>query len=329
MQKTECKPIWQGDTPLSKVKAGERYAVTNLDPTVVSTMGKLGIIPGAELKVESIAPFHGPIMVKVGSALYAVDAGMAEHITVKGEIEATIALLGNPNSGKSTIFRALTGLDIETANYAGTTVEVNRAVTEHHGRHLVVMDLPGTYSLGGDAPEEIVVREALQGRAPDALMVVLDALNLARNLFLLLQIIEWGYPVSVALNFSDLARKRHLVTDEGKLSEILGIPVIKTTATTGDGLDELMHTLDCPGYGNAPKYSPELEEWINSLVSKGFTRTVIMAALDGDALDPEAERVVNEEGDRFLTRFGERPEHRLVRERHGSAGMIASQIQTG
>lgn len=327
MAKTACQPIWQGTTLLSQMKPGERCHVLQVDPTIIQSLGNLGIVQDALIKIESVAPFHGPMMIKVGNSQYSLDASMAEKVTVKREIEATIALLGNPNSGKSTIFQALTGLDIETANYAGTTVEVDRAITEHHGRHLALLDLPGTYSLGGESPEEVAVLEALQTQTPDALIVVLDSLNLARNLFLLLQIIEWGFPLSVALNFADLARRRHFSIDEAKLSEILGIPVIKTTATTGKGLDELMHTLDCPGHGLSPQYSNELEEWLQEVSKGGISREAIMKALDGIPNNPEVAQKVATEGDRFFSRYGERPEHRLLRERHGLAGMIASQVQ--
>src|SRR5487761_1897255 len=121
----------------------------------------------------------------------------------------TLALVGNPNAGKTTLFNALTGLRAKTANFAGTTVErkVGRLHLDH--RQIVIVDLPGLYSLDSQSPDEKLASDALQGKlghtAPDAVLVVVDATNLERNLFLTSQILELKGPVIVALNMMDMA----------------------------------------------------------------------------------------------------------------------------
>jgi ferrous iron transport protein B len=325
--------------PLTRLKSGETAMVSKFateDPKKISSLSALGIVAGAEIKLESVAPFNGPLMLRVGHALYAIEAALSRQILVKREVEATVALIGNPNCGKSTMFQALTGLDIETANYAGTTIEVHRAITEHHGNHLELIDLPGIYSIGGANEDEKVTRKALIDANPDATIVALDSLNLARNLFLLLQVIELGYPVAVALNFADLAKRLHLHTDEKNLSEILGVPVVSTIATTGKGLDELMHSLECRQRGVSPRYSATIEALfaeVGSLLQDTDLppRAAAITVLECEGvleIDPDVAKKIEEIGQAFLEKHGERPEHRIARERHGLAGILASQVQT-
>src|SRR3954466_7055198 len=144
----------------------------------------------------------------------------------------TIALAGNPNSGKTTIFNALTGLRQKVANYPGVTVEKKTGKCKLPDESIAnVIDLPGTYSLVSRSPDEHVAMEVLRGLradtpAPDAVIVVVDASNLQRNLYLVSQLIELGRPMIVALNMMDVAERRgHPISPEG-LSNALGVPVI-------------------------------------------------------------------------------------------------------
>jgi ferrous iron transport protein B len=151
-----------------------------------------------------------------------------------------IALAGNPNSGKTTLFNGLTGLRAQTANYPGTTVE--RRIG--HFGEIEVIDLPGLYDLEALSEEERIASAVITGNSPktgkpDVAIVVADALNLSRSLFLTSQIIERKLPVIVALNMMDLAEDAGLKIDAGKLSRELGCPVIPLVARTGRGLDEL------------------------------------------------------------------------------------------
>src|SRR3954464_8672504 len=142
----------------------------------------------------------------------------------------TIALAGNPNSGKTTIFNALTGCRQKVANYPGVTVEKKTGRCKlPDGRWADVIDLPGTYSLISRSPDERVAMEVLRGLrkdtpAPDAVVVVVDASNLQRNLYLVSQLIELGRPMVVALNMMDIARRRGLHLSPEKLSAELGVP---------------------------------------------------------------------------------------------------------
>ncbi len=156
----------------------------------------------------------------------------------------TLALVGNPNAGKTTLFNALTGLRAKTANFAGTTVE-RKVGRMHVGRHqIVVVDLPGLYSLESTSPDEKLASDALTGRlaghpAPDAALVVVDATNLERNLFLASQVLELDRPVIVALNMMDMATRDGIQIDVEKLHDELGCVVIPVSARNNEGIAEL------------------------------------------------------------------------------------------
>jgi ferrous iron transport protein B len=159
----------------------------------------------------------------------------------------TLALVGNPNAGKTTLFNALTGLRAKTANFPGTTVErkVGRLHLDH--KQIVIVDLPGLYSLDSKSPDEKLAADALQGKlehtAPDAALVVVDATNLERNLFLVSQLLDLDCPVIVALNMMDMARRDGIRIDVAKLRAELGCVVIPISARNGTGLDELKSEL--------------------------------------------------------------------------------------
>ncbi|CAA9308992.1 MAG: Ferrous iron transport protein B [uncultured Gemmatimonadetes bacterium] len=156
-----------------------------------------------------------------------------------------VALIGNPNTGKSTLFNALTGMRQRVGNYSGVTVErVEGRYRDAEGRPVTVLDLPGTYSLSAASPDEEIALGVLLGRtpgaeAPDVVVVVLDAQNLERNLFLATQVLELGLPTVVALNQVDAAAAAGLKVDPVELTLELGAPVIATVATRGEGLELL------------------------------------------------------------------------------------------
>lgn len=177
-----------------------------------------------------------------------------------------VALAGNPNSGKTTIFNYLTGQNQKIGNYPGVTVE-KKSGHVFHGRHEIeLVDLPGTYSLSAYSIEEIVSRDFVLNDKPDVIIDVMDSTNLERNLYLLLQFQELGIPVVGALNMSDEADDKGLGIDDEQLSKILGIPLVKTVGTKGIGLKEVLRNVVRVAHGRIDptkrhtNYGVEIEE---------------------------------------------------------------------
>ena len=163
---------------------------------------------------------------------------------------AYVALTGNPNCGKTTLFNALTGLRAKVGNYAGVTVErkEGRLLGAPAGSDIRALDLPGTYSLSPNSLDEQVSRDVLLNRLPDIpppnlIVVVVDASNLQRNLYYATQVIELGHPTIIALNMVDVAESIGHSIDAGKLSELLGVPVLPIVASGGRGVPELRHRI--------------------------------------------------------------------------------------
>ncbi|MFC1961183.1 FeoB small GTPase domain-containing protein, partial [Chloroflexota bacterium] len=152
----------------------------------------------------------------------------------------TIALAGNPNCGKSTIFNALTGAHQHVGNWPGKTVEKKEGLVHIHQHDMALVDLPGTYSLNAFSAEEIIARDFIIQEQPNAVVSVVDSSNLERNLYLFVQLLEMGAPLILALNMADVAERRHIQIDHKKLAERLGdVPVIATIGPKEVGLEAL------------------------------------------------------------------------------------------
>jgi ferrous iron transport protein B len=274
---------------------------------------------------------------------------------IRGRSEYIFALAGNPNVGKSTIFNRITGMGVMTANYPGMTVELNLGTTEMDELSIGIVDLPGTYALGAVSEDQMAARRGvLQGR-PDVVIVILDANNLARNLYLLLQFLDLGVAVVAALNLVDQAEKAGLHIDIDLLAEFLGVPVVPTVGVRGDGLDELMHqALDLAHrkeeYLTIPfSYAADLESRIRKLARRmehklGETpydisnRALAILLLEEDEEFTQALREEGEAGAElaaYSRQIAEEIEREhggkaaliIARERHGIAGSIASSVQ--
>ena len=152
----------------------------------------------------------------------------------------TVALAGNPNSGKTTLFNELTGSRQHVGNYPGVTVEKKEGTYVREGFRLHIVDLPGTYSLTAYSLEEVVARDFLVNHKPEVVINIVDASNLERNLYLAIQFLEMGIPICIALNMIDVAKKRGIKVNAQKLSSLLGVPVTPTIARSGKGKNELM-----------------------------------------------------------------------------------------
>lgn len=210
--------------------------------------------------------------------------------------EKVIALAGNPNTGKSTVFNALTGLSQHTGNWPGKTVLQAQGRFIHKGQQYLLVDLPGTYSLLARSADEEVARDFLCFAAPDAAVVVVDATCLERNLNLALQVMEITSRVVLCLNMIDEAERKRIYIDVEMLSRELGIPVIPTAARDDRGLDELknaVHAVAARTLVPRPRpivYPGAVEEAVSGLEPrlKGIlpdhisSRWVALRLLDGD-----------------------------------------------
>jgi ferrous iron transport protein B len=210
-----------------------------------------------------------------------------------------VALVGNPNCGKTALFNGLTGSHQKVANYAGVTVERKEGrLISGAGKTLRLLDLPGTYSLHPRSPDERVTCDVLAGRAkgekrPDLVICVLDATNLRRNLRLVLAVRRMGLPIVVALNMADLAARRGLKVDAAALSAQLGLPVVRTVAIHKEGLDELRGLLDQPEVWQAAPLPLAGEQQVDDHV----TVKTLLRALH---LDEELPHLPSDRVDRVL-----------------------------
>jgi len=272
----------------------------------------------------------------------------------KGEVQRTIALAGNPNVGKSSFFNRLTGMGVVTANYPGKTVDVNMGITHFNDMMVGVIDLPGTYALEPVSEDQWVARRALLDARPDSVIAVVDATNIARNLYLTLQLLDLGLPVVVALNLMDEAERGGLAVEPAVLAKHLGVPVIPTVAVRGMGVDQAMakaveiaEGVTSAG-GRGPRYGRDVEEQIEALAAFlgamevelpfGLSpRPVAILLLESDEemlrwaeQQPQGSAILAETRSaaaEIAERHGEPAPLRLARERHGLAGQIAQEAQ--
>ncbi|QXM06838.1 ferrous iron transport protein B [Crassaminicella indica] len=184
----------------------------------------------------------------------------------------TIALAGNPNSGKTTLFNALTGARHSVGNWPGVTVEKKEGMLKYKENDIIAVDLPGTYSLSPYSIEEMIARNYIVDEAPDVVVNIVDASNIERNLYLSTQLIELGKPVIIALNMMDVAERRGYRIDEKKLSEALGVPVVPIIATQKKGIEKLLDTALDIVFGkvsynpNQVNYGKDLEKKIEETI---------------------------------------------------------------
>ena len=220
----------------------------------------------------------------------------------------TIALAGNPNAGKTTLFNSLTGLNQKVANYPGVTVERKEGIWDLGDRSATLIDLPGLYSLDATSLDEQIARDVITGKVetvprPDVIVSVVDATNLERNLYLTTQLFEYGVPVVVALTMIDVFEKRKHEIDIGKLSTGLGVPVIAVNAKADRGKSELADKVDELA-GATPKVPHELNggspEGDNARIFARYN-FISNAVQDSVKHNDKREHRVSEKIDRVLT----------------------------
>ncbi len=269
-------------------------------------------------------------------------------------VDFTIALAGNPNVGKSAVFNQLTGIGVICANYPGVTVEFCLGTTSFEGHKVGVIDLPGAYSFGAAAADQMATRRFLFEERPGALIYVLDATNLERNLFMLLQLIDFKIPLVVMLNLVDEAGRRGMTVDADRLGSLLGVPVIPTVATEGRGVSDAFAAAVGVATGDRRlkpiriSYGRDVEADIDALTTTvainldaipyGLparamalllleddkeSREIIAHLKGGPAVMAEADRLAS----KIAQQHGEAAGTRISRERFGLAGVIAESVQ--
>ena len=270
-------------------------------------------------------------LTRTSTGKHSIDANTPALKSDPGDI--VIALAGNPNVGKSTVFNALTGMNQHTGNWTGKTVATACGSFRKNGKNHILVDLPGTYSLFTHSVEEEVARDFILSENADACIVVCDATCLERNLNLVLQIIEITPRTVVCINLMDEAKRKKISVDIRALSRELGVPVIGTSARSGKGLDELIDAVDSViSKKSAPiesvHYGSGIEEALKILTpalseKSSHPRRDAMRILSGEIETPDAAQdeatIANEVIDRFgLT-------HEMIRDKAAIAAVMRAE----
>lgn len=255
---------------LSELKPGEEAVVVKVlgHGAFRKRITEMGFVKGKKVSVIKRAPLQDPVEYEIMGyriSLRNSEAEMVEivsssdfeetnerdlnrlviaeedlkHSAIQKGHEINIALVGNPNSGKTTLFNILSHSHEHVGNYSGVTVDAKKASTDWKGYHLNITDLPGTYSITEYSPEELFVRNHIFNDKPDIVINVIDASNLERNLFLTTQLIDMDIKVVIALNMYDELEEKGIDFDYNSLGKMIGIPMIPTVASKGMGLSEL------------------------------------------------------------------------------------------
>ena len=255
---------------LSEVKHNDTVVISKVlgHGSFRKRISEMGFIRGKEVKMIKKAPFNGPLEFKIlnyNISLRKSEADLIEVVSItefdktsNGNYEGVIdlkinlvdqsertktiniALVGNPNSGKTSLFNYISGSKEKVGNYSGVTVDIKKATFKNKGYTFNFYDLPGTYSLTAYSKEEIYVRKFIYEQTPDIIINVLDATNLERNLFLTTQLIDMDLRVVVALNMFDELEKKNLFFNRDEISKLLGMPFVPTISSKGIGLEKLI-----------------------------------------------------------------------------------------
>lgn len=255
----------------------------------------------------------------------------------------TVALAGNPNSGKTTLFNELTGSSQRVGNWPGVTVDKKEGKLKEH-KDIIIQDLPGIYSLSPYTMEEVVSREYLVDQRPDLIVNLVDGSNLIRNLYLTSQLIELGIPTIIALNMMDIVKSNGDVIDKDNLSKILGCPVVEIVASkkqgTKDLINEIVKSENKLSLPNPLKYSGELEEALEKIsseisgsVDSKLERYLSIKAFENDedmfgniSLSSDKKENINKIREDFETKEDDVAEGIVTTERYEALGEVGEKV---
>jgi ferrous iron transport protein B len=343
---------------LSEAKIGQEITLFRIDGGrgMKKKLAEMGFVPGEKVKrIESSA--NGPVIVVVKGTKIAIGRGMADKIIVretKQKKVIKVALAGNPNSGKTSIFNNLTGSRQHVGNYPGVTVEKKEGIACFGGYTIKITDLPGTYSLTAYSLDEIVTRNFILHENPDLIVNVVDSSALERNLYLTTQIMELGAPLLLAFNMSDIAESVGQHVNDRVFSELIEARVVHTTGNKNKGTNELLQAI-VEAYENKSNskktsisYGRETEEEISKLsdllndkniLNKGYpARWLAIKLLEGDKdiidlvkADPQAHDIIRQaESSRAHIKsiFADETETILADRRYGFINGILHEVIT-
>ena len=259
---------------LSEVKTGDSCVIVKITGhgQFRKRMMEMGFVRGKKITVEQNAPLRDPIKYRIMNYEISLRRSEASLIEVVSEQQAdellkqdvaiisedatrlvntfdrerrniNVALIGNPNCGKTSLFNMASGAKEHVGNYSGVTVGAKEGEMDYKGYKFKIVDLPGTYSLSAYSPEEIYVRRYLHDEAPDVIINVVDASNLERNLYLTTELIDMDRSMIIALNLYDELEKRKVKFDHDAMSRMIGVPMVPTVSKTGRGVDRLFDTI--------------------------------------------------------------------------------------
>jgi len=315
---------------LMELQPGRKAVIKRLEGgrSVLSRLAAMGFTPGADITVIR-ASDHGPLLVSLRGSRVAVGRGEAAHIFVSLAVKdkaaeavktnpntISIALTGQPNVGKSSIFNLLTGLNQHVGNWTGKTIECKVGTFKFKGAEFSIVDLPGTYSLTASSEEERLARDYIIKEHPDLIVAVVNAATLERSLYLVAELLLLPVPIVVALNMTDVAEQEGIEVEPKVLEAALGVPVMPMVASKGGGLVELKEAIlrmsnhEIPYQPKKPLILPahkavldQLRELIGSYVLPSYPEEwVALKLLEGDeeltgliksAMPPEARENVH------------------------------------
>lgn len=259
---------------LSEVKTGDSCVIVKITGhgQFRKRMMEMGFVRGKKITVEQNAPLRDPIKYRIMNYEISLRRSEASLIEVVSEQQAdellkqdvaiisedatrlvntfdrerrniNVALIGNPNCGKTSLFNMASGAKEHVGNYSGVTVGAKEGEMDYKGYKFKIVDLPGTYSLSAYSPEEIYVRRYLHDEVPDVIINVVDASNLERNLYLTTELIDMDRSMIIALNLYDELEKRKVKFDHDAMSRMIGVPMVPTVSKTGRGVDRLFDTI--------------------------------------------------------------------------------------